>query len=170
MTPWIVSVQIFNPSVTNRGKWIVSFSRRMLCNGPLNVHWGQWWSLLPTDGEIFLCTKSFPEHFLFGQCTLSVRLIMLLSYWQSRLIVLHIVIALTYITLVCNLFLVLVQVLVFPIVKVEDFFNFELITVRLKLLGWKRRKICCFEIGTVNEIVSFVFQWYFNSNVQMILF
>ena len=50
-----------------------------------------------------------------------MRIIVLLSYPQSGVNALHIVIALTFFTLVCNLKTVLVEMVTFAIVKVDNF-------------------------------------------------
>ena len=54
---------------------------------------------------------------------------MILSYAQSELIELHIVIYIIFFTLVCNVISVLVEMVVFAMVKVGSFRNIKLIVV-----------------------------------------
>ena len=65
--------------------------------------------------------QSLPEQFVFGQNTSPMRIIVLLSHPQSGVTALHIVIALIHFTLVCNVISVLVEMLYFAMVKVDNF-------------------------------------------------
>ena len=68
---------------------------------------------------------------IFGNRTIHVpmRWIVLLSYAQLGVNALHIVIALNYFTLVCNLITVLVDLVIFAMVKVDNFCKNKLIDV-----------------------------------------
>ena len=57
---------------------------------------------------------------------------MLLSYAQLGVNALHIVIALNYFTLVCNLITVLVDLVIFAMVKVDNFCKNKLIDVQFE--------------------------------------
>ena len=70
-----------------------------------------------------------PEKFVFGQYTSPMRTIVLLSYSESRVNVLHIIIALDYFTLVCKVISVLVEVVNFAMVKVKNFCKKKMIAV-----------------------------------------
>ena len=58
-----------------------------------------------------------------------MKIIVLLSYPQSRVNALHIVIALDFFTLVCNVISVLVEMVNFTMVKVDNFCKNKLISV-----------------------------------------
>ena len=62
-----------------------------------------------------------------------MRILVLLSYPQSGVNVLHIVIALENVTLVSNKKSILVEVLDFAVTQVDNFCKNELITVMFKL-------------------------------------
>ena len=78
---------------------------------------------------MFLCRQSLPKHFVFGPYTSPMKTLSLLSYPQSGVNTLHIVIALNYFTLVSNLISVLVEVVNFAMVKVDNFSENRLIAV-----------------------------------------
>ena len=73
------------------------------------------------EKKIFLCTQGVSEHIVFGQCTYPITLKMLLSDRESGANALHIIIALNYFTLVCNVISVLVQVGSLVMDKVNNF-------------------------------------------------
>ena len=79
--------------------------------------------------EKSLCRQSLPEHFVFGQYTSPMIIIVLMSYPQSMVNALHIVIAINYFTFVCNVISVLVEVVNFAMVKVDNFCKNKLIAV-----------------------------------------
>ena len=58
-----------------------------------------------------------------------MRIKVLLSYQQSGVNALHIVIALDYFTLVCNVLSVLVEIVNFTMVKVDNFCKNKMIAV-----------------------------------------
>ena len=76
-----------------------------------------------------LCRRSLPEHCVFGQYTSTMRLIVLLLNPQSGVNTLHIVIALNHLTLVCNVTSVLVEMVNFAMVKVDNFCKNNLVAV-----------------------------------------
>ena len=61
----------------------------------------------------FFHSQDSPEHNCFGECKITIRLILLLSQQQSRLNVSHIVLALNYFTVVCNANFVIVELVIF---------------------------------------------------------
>ena len=65
----------------------------------------------------------------------------------------HIVIALKNFKLVCYVIPVLVKVVSFALVNVDKLCKLKLIILKLKLFDGKKRKICCFQIGTINDFV-----------------
>ena len=73
--------------------------------------------------------QSLPELFLFGQYTSPRRIIVLLSYPQSGVNALHIVFAPKYFTLVGNVTSVLVKMVNFTVVKVDNFCKNKLIAL-----------------------------------------
>ena len=81
--------------------------------------------------DIRFCRKieKFTEQFVFGQYTSPMRIIVLLSYPQSGVSALHIVIALKNLPLVCNVISVLVEMVNFAMVKVDNFCMNRLIAV-----------------------------------------
>ena len=83
--------------------------------------------------KVFLSRHSLPEHFVFGQYTSRRRTMVPLSYPQSGVNAQHIVIALSCFTLVCNVISVLVEMVNFAMVKVDNFCKNRLIAVYLKL-------------------------------------
>ena len=66
---------------------------------------------------------------------------------------LHIVIALNYFTLVCNVTSVLVEMVNFAIVKFDNFCKNKLIVVQINIFDRKKGKKFCFLIGTINKFV-----------------
>ena len=71
----------------------------------------------------------FIEHFVFEQYASPMRLIVLLSYSQSGVNALHIVIALNYFTFVHNVISVFVEIVLFALVKVYNLCKKKLIAV-----------------------------------------
>ena len=66
---------------------------------------------------------------------------MLSLYPQSRVNALHIVIALNYFTLACNVISVLVEMVNFAMIKVDNFCKNKLIAVEFKLFDGKHAEI-----------------------------
>ena len=66
---------------------------------------------------------------MFGQDTSPMKITVQLSYPQTGVNALHIVIALNYFTLVCNVISVLVEMVIFTMVKVDNFYKNKLIAV-----------------------------------------
>ena len=71
--------------------------------------------------SLFFCRQSIPEIIVFGQHALPWSLIILLSDRQLGMNVLHIVTAPKYLTFVCNVILVLADLVNFPRFKVHNF-------------------------------------------------
>ena len=89
----------------------------------------------------FLFKQSLPQHFVVGKYTSPMKLILLLSYPQSGVNVLHIAIALNYFTLVCNVTSVLVEMVKFEMVKNDIFRKNKKIAVYFKLFDGKYASI-----------------------------
>ena len=77
----------------------------------------------------FCAGKVLPEHFVFGQYTSPLRIIVLSSYPQSGVNALQIVIALNYFTFVCNVISVLVEMVNLAMAKVDSFCKNKLIAM-----------------------------------------
>ena len=73
--------------------------------------------------------QRLPEYVVFGQYMSPMRVLVLLSNPQSGVNALHIVSALNYFTLVCNVISVLVEMVIFAMVEVDNFCNNKLIAV-----------------------------------------
>ena len=98
------------------------------------------------DIEKFLLRRqSLAKHFVFGQNTPPMRIILLLSYRQSGVNALHIVIALKNITLVGNKKSILVEMFDFAVTQVDNFCENELITIMFKLLDGKDANLVLFK-------------------------
>ena len=82
-----------------------------------------------------------------------MRIIVLLSYPQSGLKALHIVIALKNVTLVSNKKSILVEMFGFAVTQVDNFCKTELITVLFKLLDRKDTSLVFFQTETITEFV-----------------
>ena len=96
-----------------------------------------------------------------------ISLILLLSYQQSRVNAIHIVIALTYLTLVCNVLSVLGEVVNFAMVKVDDVGRNEMVAVQFKLFDGKdSRTVVLNSERTINKYVFLDVQRNLYSNVQ----
>ena len=93
--------------------------------------------------SIFLQAK-FTKQFVFGQYTSPMRIIVLLSYPQSGVKALHIVIDLKNITLESNKKLILVEMFDFALTQVDNFCENELITVKFKLFDGKDESLVLF--------------------------
>ena len=78
------------------------------------------------DFQVFLRTQSFSEHISFERYKFTIGFMILNSKRQSGVIVLRIVIALNNFTLVCNVISVLVEVVNFVIVKVDNFCKYRI--------------------------------------------
>ena len=74
-----------------------------------------------------------------------MRIIVLLSYPQSGVEALHIVIALKNVTVVSNKKLILVEMFDFAVTQVENFCKLELITVMFKLFDGKDASVVLFK-------------------------
>ena len=94
-----------------------------------------------------------------------MRIIVLLSYPQSGVNAIHIVIALYLFKLACNLISVLVEMVNFIMVKVDNFCKNKLIAVYFKLFDGKYA-FCFFQIRTINEFDYLDVQRYCYSNEQ----
>ena len=121
--------------------------------------WGHWLLLLSRDLGVFLCTQIRSEHIVFGQYTFPASLIMLLSYKESVINLLHIVFALNYFTLFCNITSILLELVNLLMVNFDNFDKNKLIAMYFKIL-MKKRKKCCSKIGTINEFVYLDVQRY----------
>ena len=99
-----------------------------------------------------------------------MHFLLLLSYCQPGVLVLHIVIALKYFTLVCNVISVLVQVVNCAMTKVDRFGKCKSFSVQLKFIDWKdARNVALRRKGEAN--LSFLdVQWYLYSNEQKVVF
>ena len=106
--------------------------------------------------SLFLCRQILPEHFVIGQNTSPKRIIVLLSYPQSGMNALHIVIGLKNVTLVSNKESILVEMFDFAVTQVENFCKNELITVMFKVFD-----------GKDASLVLFKSERYSNLSVQM---
>ena len=93
----------------------------------------------------FLCRQSLPKHFVFGQYTSPIRIILLLSYPESGVNVLHIVIAFKNITLVSNKKSILVENFDFAVTQVDNFWKNELITVMFKVFDGENASVVLFK-------------------------
>ena len=74
-----------------------------------------------------------------------MRIIVPLSYPQSGVSVLHIVNALIYFILVCNVVSVLVEMVNFAMVKVDNFCKNKIIAVYFKLFDGKNARIVVYK-------------------------
>ena len=86
-------------------------------------------AIFSRDWKVFSCMQSKSAHIVFGQCTFPISLIMLLSARESGLNARHIVITLTSFTPVCNLKSILVEMVNFAMVKVDNLCKTRLIAV-----------------------------------------
>ena len=91
---------------------------------------------------------------------------MLLSCREIGINASHILIVLNCFTLVCNVTSVLVEVINFAIVGVDNFCNKNSIANFFKLFFTEKLQICCLQIGTINDFSHLDVQWYRHSNVQ----
>ena len=103
--------------------------KRILRTWHTDSHCGHWKSFLPREWNVFLCRQSLREQFVFGQYTSHMGLSVLLSYPQSGVNALNIIIALNYFTLVCSVIWVPVKMVKFTMVKVDNFCKKKLIAV-----------------------------------------
>ena len=85
----------------------------------------------------FSASKIYPNTFVFGQYTSPMRIIALLSYPQSGVLALHIVIVLKNVTLVGNKKSTLVEMFDFAVTQVDNFCKNELITVLFNFFDGK---------------------------------
>ena len=74
-----------------------------------------------------------------------MRIIVLLSYPQSEVNALHIVIALKNVTIVSNKISILVEMIDFAVTQVDDFCKKELITVMFKLFDEENASLVVFK-------------------------
>ena len=118
-----------NPWPSDKKKEFVWSSEKILRTWHTDPHCEHWKSLLPRDWKVFLCTQSLTKHFVIRQHTSPMRIIVLMSYPQSGVKALHIVIALHFFSLVCNVISVLVEMVNFTMVKLDSFCKNKLIAV-----------------------------------------
>ena len=97
------------------------------------------------EKSIFFCRQSLPKHFVFGQYTSPMRIIVLLSYTQSGVNALHIVNALKSVTLVGQKKLTLLEMFDFPVTQDDNFCKDELITVLFKPIDGKYTSLVLFK-------------------------
>ena len=107
----------------------------------------------------FLCRESLPEHFVFGQYTSPMKIILRLSYPQTGMNAPHIVVALKIVTLVSNKKSILIGMFDFAVTQVENFCKNELIAVIFKLFVREDAVLVFFQTGSIIEFVC--------SNVQL---
>ena len=93
-----------------------------------------------------------------------MRIIVLLSYPQSGVNALHIVIALKNVTIVSNKKSILVQMFDFAVTQVDNFRRNELIIVLFKLFHGKDTGLVFFQTETITEIVCSNAQLYLCNN------
>ena len=84
-----------------------------------------------------------------------MKIIVLLSYPQSGVIALHIVIALKNVTFVSNKKSILVEMFDFAVTQVDNFFKKELITILLKLFDGKDTSLVFFSNRNNNRVCLF---------------
>ena len=82
-----------------------------------------------------------------------MRIIVLLSYPQSGVNLLHEVMALKNVTLVCNRISFIVGMFDFAVTQVENFCKIELITVMFKRFDGKDAILVFFQTETIIEVV-----------------
>ena len=85
----------------------------------------------------FFCRQTSPENFVFGQHTSPMRIIVLLSYPQSGVKVLHILKSSKNVIHISNKKSILVEMFDFAVTQVDNFCKNELITVFFKLFDGK---------------------------------
>ena len=76
----------------------------------------------------YLCTRRLPEHTVFRRNRFPINLKMLLSSIQTRVNPLHIVNAVTFFTLFCKVISALLRMVCFAIIKLDNFYQSNLIT------------------------------------------
>ena len=91
-----------------------------------------------------------------------MRIIVLLSYPQS--FTLHLVVALKNVTHVSNKESILVEVIDFAVIQVDNFRKNELITVLFKLFDGKDASLVFFQTETTTEFVCLNAQLYLCNN------
>ena len=89
-----------------------------------------------------------------------MKIIVLLSYPQSGVNTLHIVIALKNVTLLSNKKSILVEMFDFAVTQVDNFCKNELIAVLLKLLDGKDTSLVFFQTEMITECVCLNAQLY----------
>ena len=89
-----------------------------------------------------------------------MRIIVLLSYPQSGVNALHIVLALKNVTLLSNKKSILVEIFDFAVTKVDNFCKNELITVLFKLFDGKDASLTFFQTEMIAEFVCLNAQLY----------
>ena len=93
-----------------------------------------------------------------------MRILVLLSYPQSGVNALHIVIALKNVTLVSDKKLILVEVFDFAVTHVDNVSKNELITVLFTFFDGKDRSLVFFQTETITEFVCSNAQLYLCNN------
>ena len=148
ITSWIdfgLSLKMQTPWPNDKKKEFVPSSRRILHTWHTDARCGHWQSPLQRDWKVFLCRKSLSEQFVFGQYTSPMRILVPLSYPQSGVNALQIVIALKNVTLVSNKKSILKEMLDFTVTQVDNFCKNEVITVMFKLFDGKDASLVCFK-------------------------
>ena len=102
-----------------------------------------------------LCRQNLPKHFVFGQYTSPMGIIVLLLYPQSGLNALHIVTPLKIVPLVSNKKSILVEMFDFALTQVDNLCKNELITVLLTLLMENTQDLFFFSNRNDNLICLF---------------
>ena len=90
-----------------------------------------------------------------------MRIIVLLSHSQSSVNALHFVIALNYFTLACNVISVLVEMVNFAMVKVDNFCKIKMIAVYFKVFDRNYARI----VVSKSERLTNLSIWVFNDVV-----
>ena len=93
-----------------------------------------------------------------------MRILVLLSYPQSGVNALHIVIALKIVTPVSNKKSILVEMFDFAVTQLDNFCKNELITVFFKLFDGKDTGLVLFQTETITEFVCLNVQLYLCNN------
>ena len=89
----------------------------------------------------FLGAQSIPDFIVFGQHTIPKSFEMLLSHRPFGVNVLHILNVLNNFTLGCSILSDLVEVVIFALVKVNNFCKYEMVPVYFKLLMEKTQEM-----------------------------
>ena len=131
---------------------------------------------LQRDCFVFLCTQNFRN----TSYSVPIKLLKLLADWHSTLTMLHIVIALSFFTVACNVLSFVVEVVNSAMGKVGNFSEYELITVYFKLFPGRNSRFVVFNLEQqttyskwkFNKIWSILskgilFRFFFRSNLSL---